>query len=91
MPITQEEVNLRLSDPKFTDIHERVFEWIGDYPDPDCYLPEPLSYIQGDDGSLIVTILTQEEYRKFIDNSIVLPALTSSEKYVGVYRKKKLV
>lgn len=86
--VTEEGI-VKLSNDSNRAMH--VFDWVGDYPNPEFYKPQFLTYTQVD-GSLIVSNLSESEYRNFIDtNYTVLPALKSGRDNVGLYRKRKLV
>ena len=87
-PVTKEEIVRLRNDLMFFKRELHVFDWIGDYPDPQFYSPQVLFYPPDYNGNSPVGELSKEDYKKFVDRHVVLPACTYWESYVGLYKER---
>lgn len=87
-PVTEEEVTGLINDPMFPDRVLHVFDWVGDFPHPDVYLPEVLTYPAEADGNAPMLSLSTDEYRAFVKKYTMLPACVSGKDYVGLYKER---
>ena len=83
-PVTEEEI-VKLSKDSYRKLC--IFDWIGDYPDPEFYDPQFLTYPH-DGANILVAKLSKKEYREFVSQYTVLPKVRSAVEHVGLYKER---